>query len=135
MIRRSSRLRGYLVYFVVLEGFKHGISLVDSPMHGLDFCVGSWSEMGPGVIDAVRYFGERDRIFYVHFRDVQGYVPKFAESFVNDGNCDMFERNAGIKGKRIQRMDDYGSCSKYDKRYAAGTSCTRLYDRLYGSMS
>ena len=34
---------------------------------------------------------ERDKIFYVHFRDVEGYVPKFAESFVNEGNCDMFD--------------------------------------------
>ena len=52
---------------------------------------------GPGVIDTVRYFGERDRIFYVHFRDVQGYVPKFAESFVDDGNCDMFEVMRALK--------------------------------------
>ena len=92
--------------FRSFDGFKHGISLVDSPMHGLDFCVGSWSEMGPGVIDAVRYFGEQDRIFYVHFRDVQGYVPKFAESFVNEGNCDMFEvmktlKESGFNGWMI----------------------------------
>lgn len=43
----------------------------------------------PGVLDAIRYFGA-EKIFYVHFRDVQGTVPKFAESFVNEGNQDMF---------------------------------------------
>lgn len=84
-------LAGVPRLFRNFEGFKRGMEIGDSPMHGLDFCVGSWSEMGPGVIDAIRYFGERGKIFYVHFRDVQGYVPKFAESFVNEGNCDMFE--------------------------------------------
>ena len=84
-------LAGVPRLFRNFEGFKRGMEIADSPIHGLDFCVGSWSEMGPGVTDAIRYFGERDKIFYVHFRDVQGHVPKFAESFVNNGNCDMFE--------------------------------------------
>lgn len=83
-------LAGVPRLFRNFEGFKKGMEIADSPIHGLDFCVGSWSEMGPGVIDAIRYFGERGKIFYVHFRDVQGHVPKFAESFVNEGNCDMF---------------------------------------------
>ena len=84
-------LAGVPRLFRSFEGFKKGMEIGDSPIHGLDFCVGSWSEMGPGVINAIRFFGKRGRIFYVHFRDVQGYVPKFAESFVNEGNCDMFE--------------------------------------------
>jgi len=88
------------------EGFKRAMELGDSPMHGLDFCVGSWSEMtsGPaGVLEAIRYFGSRDKIFYVHFRDVVGTVPKFREAFVNEGNCNMFEvmktlKEVGFKG-------------------------------------
>ena len=84
-------LAGVPRLFRNFEGFKRGMEIADSPIHGLDFCVGSWSEMGPGVTDAIRYFGERDKIFYVHFRDVEGHVPKFAEAFVDTGNCDMFE--------------------------------------------
>ena len=84
-------LAGVARLFRNFEGFKRGMEIADSPMNGLDFCVGSWSEMGPWVTDAIRYFGERDKIFYVHFRDVEGHVPQFAESFVNEGNCDMFE--------------------------------------------
>jgi mannonate dehydratase len=62
----------------------------DSPNHGLDFCMGCWSEMGgmESVIHAVRHFGERQKIIYVHFRDVQGQVPCFNECFIDEGNVD-----------------------------------------------
>ena len=74
------------------ENFKRAMEIGDSPNHGLDFCVGSWSEMNPdGVLDAIRYFGSRGKIFYVHFRDVLGQVPKFREAFINEGNLNMFE--------------------------------------------
>lgn len=90
-------LGGVARLFRTFAGFKRAMEIADSPIHGLDFCVGSWSEMGPGVIDAIRYFGERGKIFYVHFRDVQGYVPKFQEAFVNEGNCDMYAVMKALK--------------------------------------
>ena len=84
-------LGGIARIFGSFEGFKRGMQLIDSPANGLDFCHGCWSEMGPGTIEAVRYFGERGKILYMHFRDVQGTVPKFQECFINEGNTDMFE--------------------------------------------
>ena len=84
-------LGGIARIFRNLDGFKRALEIGDSPAHGLDFCHGSWSSMGPGVIDAIRTFGERDKILYIHFRDVQGSVPKFQECFVEEGNSDMFE--------------------------------------------
>lgn len=84
-------LGGIARIFRNFQGFKQAMEIGDSPMHGLDFCHGCWSEMGPGVLDAIRYFGERGRIFYVHLRDVQGTVPRFQESFVEEGNSDMLE--------------------------------------------
>jgi len=84
-------LGGIARIFRSFQGFKRGMEMGDSPLHGLDFCHGCWSEMGPGVIEAIRYFGERGKIFYVHFRDVQGTVPKFQECFINEGNSDMFQ--------------------------------------------
>jgi mannonate dehydratase len=78
------------------EGFKRAMEIGNSPNHGLDFCHGCWAEMGGpipmgGALDAVRYFGERGKILYMHFRDVQGTVPCFQECFVDEGNNDMFE--------------------------------------------
>jgi mannonate dehydratase len=77
------------------DAFKRAMEIGDSPNHGLNFCVGTWSEMGPDVqpqrvLDAIRYFGSRGKIFYGHFRDVVGTVPNFREAFVDEGNLDMF---------------------------------------------
>ena len=82
-----------------LENFRRAMDLFDSPMHGLDFCHGCWSEMrgGEGVIDAIRLFGERNKIFYVHFRDVQGPVEDFTECHLGDGNCDPVETIRALK--------------------------------------
>lgn len=73
------------------EGFERAMKVGDSPNHGLNFCMGTWSEMGRGVIEAIRHFGSRGKIFYVHFRDVQGSVPRFKECFLGEGNVDVVE--------------------------------------------
>lgn len=78
-------------------GFERALEIGSSPNHGLDFCMGCWSEMGPGVVDAIRYFGSRGKIFYVHFRDVQGTVPRFQECFLDEGNVDIVEAMRMLK--------------------------------------
>lgn len=73
------------------DAFKRAMEIGDSPNHGLDFCVGSWSEMSPEMaMEGLRYFGERDKLIYIHFRDVLGTVPKFREAFIGEGNLDMY---------------------------------------------
>ena len=84
-------LGGIARIFASFEGFKRAMDTFDSPYHGLDFCHGCWSEMGPGVLEAIRYFGPQGKILYVHFRDVQGCGPKFQECFLGEGNMNMFE--------------------------------------------
>ena len=81
--------------FYKAENFRKVLAALPSPAHGLDFCMGCFSEMlyadcsaGEGVLDAIRHFGAQGRIFYVHFRDVQGSVPSFQECFPNEGNVD-----------------------------------------------
>lgn len=61
-----------------------------SPAWGLNLCLGTVSEMeGQRSVDEViDFFGPRGRIFYVHFRDVQGTVPRFQECFLGEGNYD-----------------------------------------------
>lgn len=61
--------------------------------HGLDFCMGCWSEMGGhgNVVRAVRHFGSQGKIIYIHFRDVVGSVKDFHETFIDCGQVDTFE--------------------------------------------
>lgn len=82
-------LGGIARLFGSLQGFQRAMETFDSPNHGLDFCLGCWSEMGPDPLAAIRYFGERGKIAYVHFRDVQGVVPTFQECFLGEGNVDV----------------------------------------------
>ena len=122
-------LGGIARIFRSFEGFKRAMETFESPMHGLDFCHGCWSEMGPGVIEAIRYFGARGKIFYIHFRDVQGIVPKFQECFINEGNSDMFEvmrtlKEVGFKGimipDHVPHMVDDTPWGHRGRAYAVG---------------
>lgn len=111
------------------DGFRRAMDLVDSPSNGMDFCLGCWSEMGPGVLKAVRYFGERGKILYVHFRDVQGTVPAFQECFINEGNNDMFLvlqtlRESGFRGflipDHVPHVEDDTAWGHRGRAYAIG---------------
>ncbi len=90
-------LGGVARLFGGFDGFKRAMEMASSPHSGLDFCMGCWSEMGPGAIEAMRYFGERCHIAYVHFRDVQGTVPAFQECFIGEGNVDVVEAMRTLK--------------------------------------
>ncbi len=62
--------------------------------------------MGTNVVEAIRYFGNRKKIFYVHFRDVKGTANNFAECFIDEGQTDMFEamktyKEVGFDGPMI----------------------------------
>ncbi|MBV7332052.1 mannonate dehydratase [Chloroflexi bacterium TSY] len=85
-------LGGIARIFHSFEGFRRAMDKFDSPHHGLDFCMGCWSEMGgqENVLRGINYFGMQNKIIYVHFRDVQGQVPCFNECFINEGNVDPF---------------------------------------------
>ncbi len=92
------------------EAFKRAMTLGDSPNHGLDFCVGSWSEMSPAeCLTGLQYFAERGKIFYVHFRDVLGQVPKFREAFIGEGNLNMFQVMKTLKENNFKGflIDDH----------------------------
>ncbi len=94
-------LGGIARIFGTFAGFKRGLEAVPSPNSGLDFCMGCWSEMEPqtlpGVIEAIQYFGQRGKIFYVHFRDVQGTGNYFQECFLGEGNVDVVAAIRALK--------------------------------------
>jgi mannonate dehydratase len=57
-----------------------------SPSWGLNFCLGTVSEMNgeESVDEVIDLIGPA--ILYVHFRDVRGTVPRFSECFLGEGN-------------------------------------------------
>jgi mannonate dehydratase len=41
------------------------------------------------ILDVIRYFGSRRKIFNVHFRNIKGGWLDFQETFPDDGDVDM----------------------------------------------
>jgi mannonate dehydratase len=80
--------------FSSFEGYKHALETADSPNVGMCLCVGCWLEggeqMGRDVLETIQYFGERKKLFKVHFRNVTQPLPYFVETFIDDGYMDMF---------------------------------------------
>jgi mannonate dehydratase len=76
-----------------VDGLKKFITIKASPYHGINFCQGTVSEMlkdpGKEIYDVIRYFGSRQKIFNVHFRNIRGHRDDFVEVFPDEGDIDF----------------------------------------------
>ena len=114
-----SPIAGVARIFRSHESLKRLTEIVPSDYNGLEFCQGTVSEMPEDVLEAIRYFGSRDKIFYVHFRNVSGPVPTFDETFIDEGHVDMLEamklyKEIGFDGPMI---DDHSPMVVQDPGY------------------
>lgn len=89
-----------------VDAYKRVMGIIESPANGIEFCQGTVAEMcscADEVYEAIRYFGSRNKIAYVHFRNVTSGVPSFAETFIDEGYVDMLKalriyKEVGFKG-------------------------------------
>ncbi|MEZ4865139.1 MAG: mannonate dehydratase [Caldilineaceae bacterium] len=73
-----------------LEQFRRIFALTPSPNHMMLFCQGCMTELlGQGVYDAIAEMASQQKIAWVHFRNVRGQLPRFAEVFIDEGDIDM----------------------------------------------
>lgn len=90
-----SELRGIGRILNCVSDFKKMIEMFPSKNLGLNFCQGTFTEMeevgGKNIFEIIRYFGEKEKIFYVHFRNVRGSIPKYDEAFIDEGDVDMIK--------------------------------------------
>lgn len=81
--------------FRTYEAYERAFAIAASENFGVCLCIGTWGEggkqgFGKHPIEAVRAFGAKRKIFKVHFRNVSSTLPKFQETFVDDGYLDMY---------------------------------------------
>ena len=81
--------------FSSFDGYRRALEIANSPNVGMCLCVGCWLEggklMGKDVLETIRYFGQRGKIFKVHFRNVNAPLPHFVETFIDNGYMDMYK--------------------------------------------
>lgn len=83
----TSPLRGIARIFSSPDGFDRALQLSTSPSHGVTFCQANFVAMGADVASLIRRW--RDRIAFIHFRDIVGDARNFTETFHDEGPTDM----------------------------------------------
>jgi mannonate dehydratase len=86
-----SPIRGIARIFTSVEALQRTVELVPSEYNGITFCQGTIATMGTDIPTAIRLFGKRQKIHFVHFRDIRGTATRFVETFHDNGQTDMLE--------------------------------------------
>ncbi len=98
-----SPIRGLGRIMRSIENYQRLLDLVPSPMNGVALCQGNFTLMTDDLPSVIRHFGNQNKIFFVHLRDVRGTPEKFVETFHDDGKTDMLAclqayRDVGYEG-------------------------------------
>ncbi len=75
--------------------YQRAFAIAGTPMAhlGMEFCCGCWLEGGAGfgdIFEGIRTFTADDRILIVHFRNVSAPLPRFVETFLDNGYANMY---------------------------------------------
>lgn len=125
-----------------VEGWKHLIGIVNSPSNGITFDCGVTREMGHDPVQVCQYFGSRDRINHVHYRNVRVRKPydEYTEVFIDEGENNMLavmRELVRVKYTRLiypehERALDYDRAVGIHNQYPGGGGYTGMvYDVAY----
>jgi mannonate dehydratase len=123
--------RGVTSVLGTVDGLKRLVTMHESPYHGLNFCQGTICEMlgdpAREIFDVIRWFGERGKIFNVHFRNIKGHRLDFVEAFPDEGDVDMARAIVAYRdvGYRYMLMPDH--VPQIDGRDPSGVAFAYCY--------
>ncbi len=125
-----SPIRGIGRIMRSVENYQRLIDLVPSPVNGITLCQGNFTLMTDNLPSVIRHFGEQNKIFFVHLRDVKGTSERFEETFHDDGKTDMLAcleayREIGFNG--VLRPDHVPTMEGDSNEYAGYSSLGRLF--------
>ena len=84
-----SPLRGIARICTSAANYRRIMNIAPSPVNGITFCQANFRAMGENIYELAREFCEKGKVFFVHFRDIEGYASRFHETFHDNGPTDM----------------------------------------------
>jgi mannonate dehydratase len=125
-----SPIRGVGRIMRSVPNFQRLLDLVPSPMNGITLCQGNFTLMTDNLPQVIRDFGQQGKIFFVHFRDVQGTAEHFEETWHDAGRTDMLAclqayKSIGFAG--VLRPDHVPTVEGDSNENAGYSSFGRLY--------
>ncbi len=84
-----SPLRGIGRILTSAANFRRVLNVVPSRVNGITFCQSAFKLMGEDVEALVKEWCSQKKIFFVHFRDIDGTRERFRETFHDNGPTDM----------------------------------------------
>ena len=113
--------RGSQQIMGTVDGWKKLIAIVNSPSNGITFDCGVTREMGGDPVEVCRYFGSRDRINHVHFRNVKVQKPyeRYTEVFIDEGRERHVRRDEGAGEAEVHAADLSGASARHRLRSRA----------------
>jgi mannonate dehydratase len=82
-------LRGVARIVTSAKAYRRVMDMVPSPMNGITFCQANFKLMGEDIYALAKQWCSQKKIFFVHYRDVEGTKEKFHETFHDNGPTDM----------------------------------------------
>ncbi len=84
-----SPLRGVARICTSARNYRRIMDIVPSPVNGVTFCQANFKLMGEDIYALAKEWCQKKKVFFVHFRDVEGTKAKFHETFHDNGPTDM----------------------------------------------
>jgi mannonate dehydratase len=84
-----SPLRGIGRILTSAANVRRVLDIVPSPINGLTFCQANFKAQGEDIEALAREWCREKKIFFVHFRDIEGTREHFRETFHDNGPTDM----------------------------------------------
>jgi mannonate dehydratase len=84
-----SPLRGIGRILISAKNYRRVLDSVPSKVNGITYCQANFVAMGEDVEALAKEWLRQKKIFFVHFRDIEGSGHKFRETFHDNGQTDM----------------------------------------------
>ncbi len=84
-----SPLRGVSRILISAASFRRVLTMVPSPVNGITFCQANFKLMGEDIAALAREWCAQKKLFFVHYRDVEGTPEHFRETFHDESPVDL----------------------------------------------